>query len=419
MRWHLSRAVPVRDESGQVVRWFGTNTDITDLIEMEAALKEADRRKDEFLALLAHELRNPLAPVRNAVQIMKLLGPVAPPLQQAREMIDRQVEHLTRLVDDLLDVSRITRGKITLRKEPAELSAILTRAVETSRPLIEANRHTLTVSIPPDSIRVIADPTRLEQVFANLLNNAAKYTERGGSVALIVERHGDVVAVRVRDTGFGIPAEVLPHVFDLFMQADRTLDRAQGGLGIGLTLVKALVEMHGGTVTAHSAGLGKGSEFVVQLPVVKDKGQGTKGEAESPTPGPSPFGLRPSRRVLVVDDNRDAAESLGMLLRLWGHEVRTAHDGRSGLKAALSYRPQVVLLDIGLPGLDGYEVARRLREEFGGAALLVAMTGYGREEDRRRAEEVGFDAHLTKPADPAALRSLLAGWTPPAVDRAD
>ncbi len=406
MRWHLSRALPVRDLQGRVVRWFGTNTDITDHIEMEAKLKEADRRKDEFLAMLAHELRNPLAPIRNALYMLGLPATAGPAADQARAMVERQVHNMVRLVDDLLDVSRITRGKIQLRMETLDLATILHRAVEATRPLIEANRHTLTLTLSPESTRVIADSTRLEQVFANLLNNAAKYTERGGAIGLTAERHGDTVLVRVRDTGFGISAAVLPQIFDLFTQGDRTLDRAQGGLGIGLTLVKTLVEMQGGSVTAASDGPGRGSEFVVRLPCCPDalaplqNVQNDDGAATVATA---------RLQVLIVEDNKDAADSLAMLLQLWGHAVRTSHDGLSGLKAARSYRPQVVFLDIGLPGLDGYEVARRLRGEFGAEMRLVAMTGYGQEDDRRRAQEAGFDAHLVKPADPAVLQHLLNG----------
>jgi PAS domain S-box-containing protein len=390
---------------GEAAMVGGIAIDITDRVEGEAALKEADRRKDEFLAMLAHELRNPLAPIRNAIQVMGLLAPNDANLRRARDMIERQVQHLTRLVDDLLDVSRITRGKITLHQEPVELALVIARAVETSRPLIEANRHTLTLSLPDESILVVADPTRLEQVFSNLLTNAAKYTERGGSIGLTVQRQAGEVVVRLRDTGFGIAADLLPHVFDLFTQADSTLARSQGGLGIGLTLVRSLVEMHCGRVTAHSEGVGKGSEFVVYLPVCKEMpGREPAEDGVSRRPCSTASGLH----ILVVDDNADAAESLAMLLRLWGHEVRTSHDGQSGLKAALSYRPEVVFLDIGLPGLDGYQVARRLRGEFGQMMRLVAVTGYGQEEDRRRAEVAGFDAHLTKPAEPAALQRLLA-----------
>jgi signal transduction histidine kinase len=374
-------------------------------------LAEADRRKDEFLAMLGHELRNPLAPILNAVQLLRLPSLADPELQRARDVIDRQVGQLARLVDDLLDVSRISRGKITLRKEPIDLALVLARAVETSRPLIEANRHTLTLGLLAQPVQVFADPTRLEQVFANLLNNAAKYTERGGSIELSSQRQGSEVVVCVRDTGFGIPAELLPHVFDLFRQADRTLDRAQGGLGIGLTLVKSLVGMHGGVVEAHSAGPGKGSEFVVRLPV-SGQPEGEGGDKRGAGPPSAVPKDSPCLHVLVVDDNRDTAESLALLLRLWGHEVRTAHDGVSGLKAARSYRPQIVLLDIGLPGLDGYEVARQLRGEFGRGMRLVAITGYGLEEDRRKAEQAGFDAHLVKPADLAVLQEQLSGSRP-------
>jgi PAS domain S-box-containing protein len=401
---------PIPGPDGTVVLIGGMAIDITDRLRAEEELKEADRRKDEFLAMLAHELRNPLAPVCNALQILKLPGLPEQEMQEARDVIGRQVGQLSRLVDDLLDVSRITRGKITLRMVPVELTAVLARAVETSRPLIEANRHTFTLCSTPEPVWVLADPTRLEQVFTNLLNNSAKYTERGGSIRLTAERQEDDVLVRVRDTGFGIPAHVLPHVFELFAQADRTLDRSQGGLGIGLTLVKTLVELHGGTVTAHSEGPGQGSEFVVRLPISREAaGPGDAGE-EGPLPAPSKVAT--PLRILVVDDNRDLVESLAILLRLWGHEVRTAHDGLSGLKAARSYRPQVVFLDIGLPGLDGYELARRLRAEVGGGMKLIAVTGYGQEEDRRRALEAGFDAHLVKPADLGDVQRLL-GVTQP------
>jgi signal transduction histidine kinase/ActR/RegA family two-component response regulator len=376
-----------------------------ELQQRNEELAEADRRKDEFLAMLGHELRNPLAPIRNALELLQELGPAEPQLRDAHAMIERQLDHLTRLVEDLLDVARITRGKILLRSEPIRLAAVLQGAIESTRPLIEANRHALNVSLLPEPIWVSADPTRLEQVFANLLNNATKYTERGGSIEVIEEEDNGAVRVRVRDTGFGIPVTMLPHVFDLFTQADRTLDRAQGGLGIGLTLVKTLVELHGGTVAAHSDGPGQGSEFVVRLPIVAQPPEPVR--AEPPIPATRSADAMPLH-VLVVEDNRDAADSLAMLLRLWGHEVRTSHDGHSGLKAAQSYRPHVVLLDIGLPGLDGYEVARQLRAQFGSAMRLVAMTGYGQEEDRRRAFEAGFNAHLVKPADPEVLQSVLA-----------
>jgi two-component system CheB/CheR fusion protein len=366
-------------------------------------LAEADRRKDEFLAMLAHELRNPLAPIRHAAHVFRALGPAGPDLQQAGEMIERQVLHLSRLVDDLLDVSRITRGKIALHKEPVELAAVVARAVEACRPVVEARRHELTVTLPREPVAAHADATRMAQVVANLLNNAAKYTPEGGQVWLTVEAGPGEAVLRVRDNGVGMPADLLPRVFDLFTQGDRTLARSEGGLGIGLTLVKSLVEMHGGRVEAHSEGPGKGSELVVRLPTA-EAGPG-KGTGDGGRPGQP----RSSRCVLVVDDNVDAAESLAILLRTQGHEVRTARDGPTALQEAGVFLPEVILLDIGLPRMDGYEVARRLREQEGlKKARLVALTGHGQEEDRRKAFEVGFDAHLVKPADLAELQEVLA-----------
>jgi signal transduction histidine kinase/CheY-like chemotaxis protein len=367
-------------------------------------LAEADRRKDEFLAMLGHELRNPLAPIRNAVEVMRLLDLTGPQLQWARDVIDRQVGHMTRLVDDLLDVSRISRGRITLQMESVALAEVIGRAVESSRPLLEARRHELAVVLPAEPVRLEADPSRLAQAVTNLLNNAAKYTAEGGRVRLTAERRGDEVVLRVGDNGVGIAPEMLPRVFDPFIQAEQTLDRSGGGLGIGLTLVKCLVELHGGSVEAFSGGLGQGSEFVVRLPVSGSAGkQSSNGDGWVAAPSQS------ACRILVVDDNSDAAESLAMVLRVGGHEVCTAHDGLAALNAAEQFQPEVVLLDIGLPKVDGYEVARRLRERAGSEqVLLVAVTGYGQEEDRRRAEEAGFDAHLVKPADPFALHRLLA-----------
>jgi PAS domain S-box-containing protein len=413
-RWVNAVYTPTRDAAGRVDGWVAVVLDIDSRKRAEQALQEADRRKDEFLAMLAHELRNPLAPISNAVQLMRMLGPEDTNLRRARDMIDRQVQHLARLVDDLLDVSRITRGKITLQKEPVELAAVIARAVETSRPLIDARRHTLTVTLPPEPVRVEADATRLAQVVSNLLHNAAKFTEEGGHIGLHAERAGAGAVVRVCDSGTGIAADLLPHVFGLFTQGDRSLARSEGGLGIGLTLVKSLVELHGGTVTAHSGGPGRGSEFVVHLPLpqrleVRGQKSGGGGDRAPSSPTPDLQDRAAGRRVLVVDDNADAAESLAVLLRLEGHEVRTAHDGPAALEAARGFRPEVVVLDIGLPRMDGYEVARRLRAEAGLAdALMVALTGYGQEEDRRRAEAAGFDAHLIKPADPAALQGILA-----------
>jgi signal transduction histidine kinase/CheY-like chemotaxis protein len=376
--------------------------------EVRRLLQEAQQgvqRRDQFLAMLAHELRNPLAPIRNAVHVFKLIGPADANLSWARDVIDRQVEHLTRIVDDLLDISRITEGKIRLQKEVIDVSAVVARAVETSRPLIDARRQQLEVSFPPSPVRLEADPTRMAQVLANLLNNASKYTDEGGKLWLAAGREGNEVVFRVRDTGMGIPAELLPRVFDLFAQGDRSLARSEGGLGIGLTLVRGLVELHGGRVEAFSAGLGNGSEFVVRLPVPAGPALLSNGREEAQR-----VERQAGKRILVVDDNVDAAESLALLLRLAGHEVWTTHDGPAALGLARELRPEVVLLDIGLPGMDGYEVARRLRQEPGlSGALLVAVSGYGQAEDRRRSREAGFDEHVVKPADPTEVGRILAG----------
>ncbi len=371
-----------------------------------ATLQESDRRKDEFLAMLAHELRNPLAPIRNAVQIFRAKGTPAPELQWATEVIDRQVHQMTRLVDDLLDVSRITRGKIELRKELVELSTVVNIAIEASRPLIEKRGHQLMLTISPQPIRLHADPTRLAQVVLNLLNNAAKYTDQGGRVWVTADQEGNRVIVRVRDNGIGIPPEMRAHIFDLFAQVDCSVERSEGGLGIGLTLVQRLVEMHGGSVAVHSDGPGKGSEFVVSLPVATDiKCDGPQGTAR----GDQASALVP-RRMLVVDDNRDAADSLGMLLGMMGHEVHTAHDGLEAVEAAAALQPDVILLDIGLPKMNGYEVARRIREQEGDTEIvLIALTGWGQAEDRRRSKEAGFDHHLTKPVAFDALQMVIEG----------
>lgn len=377
---------------------------VMDLTEQKRAAEAlvADRRKDEFLAMLAHELRNPLAPILNAVQILRLRGLDDARLQRARDVVERQVKLMARLLDDLLEVSRITRGKLQLRVERVDLQTIVAHAVQTSRPLMEVRRHELSISMPEEAVWLEADPTRLEQVLVNLLNNATKYTDRGGRIGLTAERQGNEVVLQVRDTGKGIPPELLPHVFDLFVQSERSLDRSEGGLGIGLTLVKELVEMHGGAVTAHSDGPGRGSEFVVRLPIAD-------AEWENPQfaiPNPQPE-IR--RRVLVVEDNLDAAETLAEVLELFGHEVRVAHDGPTGIAVAVAYQPEVVLLDLGLPVMDGYEVARALRQELGLEGIcLVALTGYGGEEDRRRSREVGFDHHVLKPVDIAVVQALLA-----------
>jgi signal transduction histidine kinase len=357
------------------------------------ALQDADRRKDVFLATLAHELRNPLAPIRNAVQILRVKGPPVPELEWARGVIDRQMQLMTTLIDDLLDISRIALGKLELRKERVALATVVRGAVETSRPLIDRLGHELVIALPPDPIPLEADLTRLAQVFVNLLNNAAKYSERGGRIRLTAERQGSDAVVSITDTGIGIPADKLPHVFEMYTQVDRALDRSEGGLGIGLALVKQLVAMHGGSIEAHSDGPGRGSEFVVRLPIDLSA-QLKRQRGPEPEPAATPSGLR----ILVVDDNRDAADSLSVLLRFMGNEPRTAYDGIEAVAAAGEFQPDVVLLDIGLPRLNGYGAAQRIREQpWGKHMVLIALTGWGQEDDRKRSKEAGFDDHMVKP----------------------
>jgi signal transduction histidine kinase len=376
---------------------------------LEAALRnkvdelaEVDRRKDEFLAMLGHELRNPLAPVTTALQIMRIHESEPSRVARSREIVERQIEHMTRLIDDLLDVSRITRGKIELREQPLLLSSVLERAVESARPLIDERGHRISLDLPSEPVTFLADPARLAQVFANLLNNAAKYTDVGGRIWLRARVEGDKLVVGVRDDGPGLTNELREHAFELFMQGPQTRARARGGLGIGLTLVRRLVELHGGTVEALSEGPGRGTEFVVRLPLrlppIVD------GHAPA-----APVAASPSRRrILVVDDNVDAAEALGELLRDYGHEVATAHDGPQALDHARLHRPEIVLLDISMPEMDGYEVAKRIRGELGlGDAILVALSGYGEDRHRRLAREAGFDQHVTKPVDASRLEELL------------
>jgi len=355
--------------------------------------------------MLAHELRNPLAPIRNGVEMLRQLNLADPKLQWIREMIDRQLQQLNRLVDDLLDVSRITRGKIQLQLGPLDAAAAVACAVETTRPLIESRGHKLHLCLPEEPIQLNADPVRLAQVLSNLLNNAAKYTAEGGEIWLKVERESTEAVFRVRDSGAGIPPDLIPHVFDLFMQVDQSLDRSQGGLGIGLTLVRRLVEMHRGTIQAFSQGPGCGSEFVVRIPLAKEENRCVK---EEPDTSRVPSPLLP-RRILVVDDNQDAADSLAILMRSRGHEVQTANNGPDALETAQVFFPDIVMLDIGLPGFDGYEVARRLRQcPNGDRILLAALTGYGRDDDRLRSQQAGFDLHLVKPVHPEVLWGLLA-----------
>ncbi len=373
---------------------------------LEAQLREADRRKDDFLAMLAHELRSPLAPMLTAVQLMERKLRTGQSIHWERDVVERQVNHMRRLVDDLLDVSRVSRGKIQLQKTPVELVGGVKRALEAVRPFAESRRHTLSAELPAEPVWTMADPVRLEQVLTNLLNNAAKYTEPGGHISLKLGCEAGEAVVRVVDTGMGIPAEALPHLFEPFMQVEHTLDRAQGGLGLGLALVKRLVELHGGRVEAASAGVGQGSTFTVHLPLlprelVPKPSETSRLLEEAPAA---------SRRVLVVDDNVDAAELLGAVLELDGHQVMVVHDGLTALDRMDTFAPQVVFLDISLPGLDGYEVARRIRRRPGGAGVrLVAVTGFGQASDRRRSREAGFDAHLVKPVEFAMVRALVAG----------
>jgi PAS domain S-box-containing protein len=406
---------PIRDLFCFVVTDLGPRRLIQDLEEtrkrlveseaeyrrLYAELQEEERRKDEFLAVLAHELRNPLAPLRNALHLLRS-EPERAVAQQAREIMERQLENVVRLVDDLLDVSRLMSGKVELRKEPLELASVFTRAVDVIRGQVETEGQELVVALPEEPIRIEADQVRLAQAIGNILSNAVKYTDRGGRIVLSGERDQDQVLIRVRDTGIGISQDLLPRVFELFMQAEGSITRSQGGLGIGLTLVKRLVEMHGGRVEAASDGLGRGCEFTITLPVASTRGEG--GESERSDMG----GSTESRRVLVVEDDHDSAQSLAMLLKLWGHRVEVALDGTRALDSARSFGPEIVLLDIGIPGMDGYEVAGRLRSEHGADLKLVALTGYGREDDRKRAHDAGFDWHLTKPLEPPRLREMLA-----------
>ncbi|HEY2863440.1 MAG TPA: MASE1 domain-containing protein [Casimicrobiaceae bacterium] len=366
------------------------------------ALEHSERRMSEFLAMLGHELRNPLAPIRNAIDVMRLRADDPAAQEWARSVIDRQLIQLTRLVDDLLDVGRISSGKIVLHREPIELNAAVQRAVEASRPVADASGHTLVVRLSSEPLAVDGDLTRLSQAVLNLLTNAIKYTPSGGRITVEAAREGNMAAVRVRDTGIGMSAELIPNVFDLFVQGERSLDRSEGGLGVGLTLVNRLVTLHGGTVSAYSEGRGRGSEFVIRLPAL----------AEAPLPrevvaAREAASATHRRRVLVVDDNRDSADTLAALLEAWGHEVRTFYDGPSALEGATEFEPDVVLLDIGLPKMSGYEVAGHLRQSANRSMILVAFTGYGQDEDRRRVREAGFDYHLVKPLEVAALERIL------------
>jgi len=405
---------PIRDASGEIVGASKIARDITERRRMEnelvayaADMSEMDRRKNEFLAMLAHELRNPLAPIRNALQIIRITA--GDDVSDAAELMERQISQLVRLVDDLLDVSRITTGKIELRKEQIDMNTVVSQAVEAARPGYESGGIDLKVSVPAEPVYLVGDPARLTQVVGNLLNNASKFTKEGGAVRLILESDGDRIVVRVLDNGIGIAPEKLSNIFEMFVQADTSLERSIGGLGIGLSLVKNLVEMHGGRVTARSEGLGRGSEFVIDLPVAPPFTELTETDDLAKEIQKTGAG----KRILVVDDNLDSAESLSVLLELSGHDVRLAHDGIDAVKTSDEFRPDVILLDIGLPRMNGYEAARVIRRRpWGNGVTLIALTGWGQKEDRERSKDAGFDTHLVKPVDHDELLRLLEVMEP-------
>ncbi len=400
---------PVTDEEGRVLFLAATGTDITARRQLEDSLRAADRKKDDFIALLAHELRNPLAPIRNGLQVLRLAGGSAGTAERVQAMMDRQLSHMVRLIDDLLDVSRINRNKMELRRARVALADVVSSAVETARPLIDDKGHELTLALPPGPVYLDADLTRLAQVFSNLLTNSAKYTPRGGRIGLCAEQQGGEVVVVVHDTGIGIPVESLASIFDMFAQLDRPLERTTDGLGIGLALVKGLVEMHGGTVTAHSGGPGQGSKFTVKLPTLPAQLETTNPTAAG---GVAPA-AGPRWRILVVDDNRDSAETLAMMLQLLNNEVRTAHDGLEAVEVAAAFRPNLILMDLGMPRLNGYDATRRIRAEpWGRSMTIVALTGWGQDSDRARSHEAGCNGHLVKPVNLAELEKLLAGRGP-------
>jgi PAS domain S-box-containing protein len=392
---------PVRDHTGKIIAAAKVARDITAQKRAEAALVEADRRKDEFLSILAHELRNPLAPISNSLHILRLSGELSPAMEQIRGIMERQVHQLVRLVDDLLEASRIRHDKVELRKEHVELAALLRSAIETSRPLIDAAGHQLAIALPADVVLLDVDPVRIAQIVSNLLNNAAKYTPDGGQIWLTASVEAAEAAISVRDNGIGIPPALLSKVFDMYAQADHALERAQGGLGIGLTLAKHLVELHGGRIEVASEGVGKGSEFVVRLPLA----------AAPPRATATSLVLRralPVRRIVIADDRRDAVFVLSKLLEKMGQEVQVVHSAAAALEIALAEPPDVLISDIAMPGMDGYELARRVRQEPGLAGVvLVAISGYGRPEDRQRTREAGFDFHLIKPVGWDTLERLL------------
>ena len=393
---------PIKDDSGNVIGASKIVRDITNLRRLAAELSEADRRKNEFLATLAHELRNPLAPMSNMLEVVKRANGDGETLKRAYDTIERQLAQLVRLVDDLLDLNRITHDRLELRRSEVELSSVIQQAVEVARPLIDAAGHNLVVDLPAQPIYLHADRARLAQVFGNLLNNSSKYTRPTGQISLTATRTGNEVQVSVQDDGAGIPTDKLDSIFDMFMQVDRSAAQSQGGLGIGLTLVKRLAEMHGGSIEARSRGEGQGSEFVVCLPILQKTAEAAKENEDVPAESSG------QRRILIVDDNKDSADSLAMLLEITGNKTYMAHDGVEAVEAIEKHRPEVVLLDIGLPKLDGHEVCRRVREQpWGKDIVVIALTGWGQEDDRRKSEEAGFNGHLVKPVDYDKLLQLL------------
>jgi len=405
MRLYSSIKAPLIDEAGQAYGIVGVSTDITERKRLEIALKDADRRKDEFIAMLAHELRNPLAPIVNGLELMRLKTPADPEFVWCRDVIGRQVSHMCRLIEDLLDVSRITQGKIKLQLEHVEVAAIVARAVETIKPLIDTHRHELTVELPDHPVLVDGDPTRLVQVVGNLLSNAAKYTQDGGHIRVTLTSDEGTAEIRVKDDGVGLAPEILPKLFELFSQFEPTLNRSQGGLGIGLALVRRLAELHGGEAIAQSEGLGKGSEFIVRLPRLAADARPTTPNSYSDVPASA---LARGWRVLVVDDNVDSADSLSLVLRRSGHRVKTAHSGADAVMTAQAFVPHVVLLDLGMPGMNGYEAAQRIRQQPGGSdILLIALTGWSQSDAREATRRAGFNLHLVKPVDLSALQKLL------------
>jgi signal transduction histidine kinase len=402
-RWMAYKVLTLVDPAGAPIAFATVSQDITERRRMEDDLRAADRQKNEFLATLAHELRNPLAPLGNMLEVLKRTDD-ASSRALAVSTMERQLRQMVRLVDDLLDLNRITHNRLELRKDATDLTALVEQAVEASRPLAEASGHALTLLAPSTPIVLDADAVRLGQVFGNLLNNACKYTDRGGTITVRIERLGDEASVTVSDTGTGIPADRLQGIFDMFTQVETSRERSQGGLGIGLTLVRRLAEMHGGSVEAYSAGVGEGSQFVVRLPIAT--------VPRAVAPGPAAAAVVSCRKMLVVDDNRDAASSLAMLLELDGHTIVTAYDGPSAFAAAETHRPEVALLDLGLPIMDGDEVCRRIRQQpWGRHMILLALTGWGQEEDRSRTRDAGFDGHLVKPVNYAELMTLLESFS--------